>query len=71
MEKKEFKVGEVFQFGLVKLKVEVCDENIFYPCGKCFFAGSCCIDRIEKAIGSCEWGKREDQTDVIFAKVEE
>ncbi len=34
MAKKEFKIGEEFQFGLVKLRVEKEDENL---CLKCFF----------------------------------
>lgn len=71
MAKKEFKIGEVFQFGFVKLRVEMYDENSLFPCGECFFSGSCCINRIEKAIGSCEWENREDKTNVIFVKVEE
>lgn len=69
--KKEFKIGETFQCGLVKLRVEMSDENSLSPCSECFFSGSCCIDRIEKAIGSCAWEKRKDKTDVIFVKVEE
>lgn len=71
MAKTEFKVGEVFQCGMVKLRVEMADENSLFPCSTCFFSGSCYIDRIEKAIGSCEWEKREDQTDVIFVKVDD
>lgn len=68
MAKKEFKVGEVFQFGLIKLKVV--PSNGY--CKKCFLDGICeyygqCI----KLVGECCMDHREDKTDVIFVKVEE
>lgn len=71
MAKKEFKIGETFQFGFVKLRVEKPDSNDLLLCEKCFFNGGCCIDKIKDAIGNCVWDRREDKTDVIFVKVEE
>lgn len=69
MPNKEFKVGETFQCGLVKLK---CVKSKF-TCDGCYFLGSsldCAI--INKIItGSCIKPEREDKTDVIFVKVEE
>lgn len=67
MEKKEFKIGEVFLCGLVKLKCIksdcVCEgcylNDFFYNEEECrAFVGDCTQDR-------------EDETDVIFVKVEE
>lgn len=71
MAKKEFKIGETFQFGFVKLRVEKPDSNDLLLCEKCFFYCGCCIDKIKDAIGNCAWDRREDKTDVIFVKVEE
>lgn len=66
MPKKEFKIGEVFQCGLVKLKcVEAKREKY---CTGCFFeANEDCASRI---VGNCSFSCREDNTDVIFVKVE-
>lgn len=67
MAKKEFKVGEIFQCGLVKLKCiksdSVCEgcylNDFFYNGEECrAFVGDCTQDR-------------EDKTYVIFVKVEE
>lgn len=68
MKKKEFKVGEVFQCGLVKLKC----SNLYDGCQGCFFDkfmtdGEDC----KLLIGECNGMYREDKTDVIFVKVEE
>lgn len=71
MKKKEFKVGEVFQCGLIKLKVEKASKDCL--CNRCFgcvfFNRSCSGSML--LTGSCvaEW--REDKTDVIFVEVEE
>lgn len=68
MKKTEFKVGETFQCGLVKLKVE---EEI-NGCVGCVFIGvgeACKIAGL--LAGNCIAGKREDGTDVIFVKVED
>lgn len=68
MAKKEFKVGEVFQFGLVKLRVVEEDEN---SCLRCFFNGTYLCGNTSKLIGSCYDDEREDETNVVFVKVEE
>ena len=57
MEKKEFKVGEVFDAGLVRLK---CVEGD--TCDRCI-----CTDMI---IGPCEHIDRQDNKDVIFIKAD-
>ena len=73
--KKEFKVGEVFQCGLVKLRCEESQE--IRKCFKCFFCDKylydCDVDySIKGEMGCfCNAGDREDRTDVIFVKVEE
>lgn len=67
MSKKEFKVGEVFQCGLVKLKcIKYC--GIIQKCDACFFGYTECSHKI---LGSCSKINREDKTDVIFVKVED
>lgn len=69
MTKKEFKVGETFQCGLVKLKV-VKQENIG-TCTGCDLVGLEYCTAVQEFIGSCYRAEREDKTDVIFIKVEE
>lgn len=66
MAKKEFKVGEVFQCGLVKLKcVEKSNNSI--ECKFCFLVDYAhCFD----IIGECDKDRREDGKDVIFVKME-
>lgn len=65
----EHKVGEVFEFDGVKLRVETSD----YPwiCGDCFFVEceiQCCtVDEIGECIDIC----RTDKTNVKFIKVKE
>lgn len=67
MAKKEFKIGEVFQCGLVKLK---CAENI-EGCRECFFdVDEPCFAHVS-LVGHCDSLSREDNTDVIFVKVED
>ena len=69
MAKKEFKIGETFQCGLVKLRVETPESGL---CKGCFF-GSRSYDcgSIINLTGSCYFDEREDNTNVIFVKVEE
>ena len=65
MEKKEFKVGEVFTAGLVRLKCvegDTCDRRIFENYNYCS-----CIDII---IGPCEHVDRQDNKNVIFIKAD-
>lgn len=71
MEKKEFKVGEVFQCGLIKLKVK---EGKNYSCNECYFYHDdslSCGGEIEKLIGKCTSMERSDRTNVMFVKVED
>lgn len=65
MAKKEFKIGEIFQCGLVKLKCK--NEK---KCSDCFFHSFCTID-VDKITGCCSHTERDDKTDVIFVKVED
>lgn len=65
MEKKEFKVGEVFDAGLVRLKCvegDTCDRCIFEDYDSCS-----CIDII---IGPCGHIDRQDNKNVIFIKAD-
>lgn len=63
MEKKEFKIGEVFQCGLVKLK---CIKSSSL-CANCYFIRRC----NHEITGYCFAESRDDKTDVIFVKVED
>lgn len=65
MSKKEFKVGEVFQYGEVRLK---CIEDYLngIPCDGCYFKGRC-----EDVRMACAWFDRADNKDVVFIKVED
>ena len=69
MEKKEFKVGETFQCGLVKLRVVKSEKT--GTCTGCDLLGLEYCTAVQEFIGSCYRGDREDKTDVIFVKVEE
>ena len=65
MKKKEFKVGEVFTAGFVKLKCvenDTCDGCIFEDCMPCSFR--------DVTIGPCEHIDRQDNKDVIFIKAD-
>lgn len=69
MKRKEFKVGEVFTCGLVKLR---CEKIETYYCDGCFLndvceTQGCC----KELVGECGSMNREDKTDVIFVKVED
>lgn len=67
MAKKEFKIGEVFQCGLVKLKcVKAKDEK--HPCCGCILDTCNCL-KFEEFVGPCQDCIREDKTNVIFIKV--
>lgn len=68
MEKKEFKIGETFNCGLVKLRVVKEDVN---SCLKCFFNGTFLCGNMNQLIGSCYDNEREDKQSVVFVKVEE
>lgn len=65
MVKKEFKVGETFQCGLIKLKcIEYTGSR--YCCDECFIGWGC----RREIFGSCSKEVREDKTDVIFVRVD-
>lgn len=68
MPKTEFKIGETFQCGLVKLRVVKEDEN---SCLKCFFNGTFLCGNMNQLIGSCYDNEREDKQSVVFVKVED
>lgn len=64
-QKTEFAVGEVFQCGLVQLKVE---EG--KGCKNCYFCESEECSFLENIVGECVQSNRKDGTSVIFKKVE-
>ena len=68
MAKTEFKVGETFQLGLVKVRVVKEDLN---SCSKCIFNRTILCGNIYSLTGSCFSNKREDRQAVIFVKVED
>lgn len=68
--KKEFQIGEVFQCGLVKLKVKEAISNK-YNCEECFFDGFCNNSINNKIIGDCIGEFREDGKNIIFIESEE
>ena len=67
----ERRVGEVFEFNGVKLKVKRTDKPV---CDGCFFEKFDCgcwqINGIEET-GLCYGGFRGDKNDVIFVEVED
>lgn len=67
MKKKEFKVGEVFQCGLVKLR---CEEKRNGCEGCAFYNVDWCED-IYPFAGPCNKEDRYNDDDVIFVKVED
>lgn len=67
MAKKEFKVGETFQCGLVKLKCIKSEASCF----RCYFVNEDNCFSFSKIVGPCYHSEREDKTNVIFVKVEE
>lgn len=65
---KEFKVGEVFQCGLVKLRCEE-DQGV---CKGCVFNNNNLLcEELIFLTGHCYSENREDNKNVIFVKVEE
>lgn len=70
MPKTEFKIGETFQCGLVKLRVEHgIDNNV--ACEGCYFdTEEPCLADV-RFIGPCDYISRKDKQNVIFVKVEE
>lgn len=65
MEKKEFKVGEVFDAGLVRLKCVEGDS-----CEGCVFEYNLLCSFADIIVGPCGCEKREDKKDVIFIKAD-
>ena len=70
MPKTEFKIGETFQCGLVKLRVEHGIDNKV-ACEGCFFDTEDSCNAVLKLIGHCDPMSRKDEQNVIFVKVEE
>lgn len=68
MAKKEFKVGEVFKCGLIKLK---CIE--MRGCENCYFEDYCIfgLEQSKYIRGECLAENRLDNKDVVFKKVED
>lgn len=66
MGKKEFKIGEEFQLGLLRLKCVKADDT-YKQCDQCFL-GECwqCSD----IAGDCMSSIREDKQNVVFVKVD-
>lgn len=67
----EYKVGEVFQFGKIKLK---CVENMEDdPCSGCVFLDShiSICESLPKFIGECCYLSRNDRKSVIFIEAKE
>lgn len=74
MKKKEFKIGDTFQFGLIKLRVEEREEYCCNCCKGCYFLDNDdlqCGEEIEKLAGYCSSSVRSDGKNVAFVKVEE
>ena len=69
MAKVEYKPGEVFQFGAVKLKVE--EVNREGGCTNCALRHTYICGSVDEFIGSCFSSLRKDGKDVAFIKVEE
>lgn len=69
MEKKEFKIGETFQYGLAKLKCvkAPCVRRKCYYCVLYYDWEDVCLG--QDFVGECERRDREDKTDVIFVEV--
>lgn len=65
MEKKEYAVGEEFQFGLKRLR---CEESM--GCKACvFYRIDDCRQQLGRFIGECEPMLRDDEKNVIFVEV--
>lgn len=68
MKKFEFKVGEEFQLGLKRLRVEEGDA-----CEDCYFGRLCMNNDVDIAdmVGYCASAERLDKQMVIFKEVKE
>ena len=67
MPQKEYKIGEEFQCGLVRLK---CVAN--RGCKDCYFNGiDYCYFVVKRIVGCCNSNDRKDKTDVAFIKVQD
>lgn len=62
---KEFKIGEIFQFGFIKLK---CVESMDIGCRGCILQE---IIHCSKFVGGCNQFIRSDEKNVIFIEVKE
>lgn len=71
MAKNECKIGEEIQFGLIRLKVEKEEET----CKGCFLSKVCSYGLFDSfiiiSVGYCRSFERDDNTDVVFKKVED
>lgn len=67
MGKKEFQIGEEFQFGHKRLRCERDIEKCL--CKGCVFRGVSCGGFIADCVGECSKSMRTDKTDVIFVEV--
>ena len=67
----ERKIGEVFNFKNIKLKVKEAEEERY--CVGCYFLneGLQCCDLKDTILGFCCDGNRSDLKSVIFQKVNE
>ena len=65
MAKTEFNLGEVFQCGLVKLRVEEANS-----CDGCYLDDLGCYGHLRDIVGLCD-KSRKDESSVIFVKVED
>ena len=69
MEKNEFAVGEEFQFGLKRLRVEAQDYSEQPKgCDECVFRDTVCDDFADY-VGDCRSAFRSDETNVFFVEV--
>ena len=69
MEKKEFKVGEVFDAGLVRLKcVDAPEPDL--GCEGCIFNDHITCGSVDVVAGPGNHVEREDGKDVIFIKAD-
>lgn len=71
MKKTEFKIGEEVSFGLIKLKVEKEKDT----CEGCFLFKVCSYGLFDSFlisyVGYCREFERDDNTSVVFRKVED
>ena len=67
MAKTEYNLGEVFQCGLVKLRVE---EAYMGSCDGWYLDDLECYGQLRDIVGLCD-NSRKDESNVIFVKVKE